>query len=144
MRIKTISSKLQNLSGLELARIAARAASEMKADNLVILDVRGLSSVTDYFVLMDGRSTRHVQSLAQAVEESLSAKRLKSGDTEGLNEGLWVLLDFNDVVVHIFYHEMRRFYDLDGLWHDAVEVSPEENSPAENALTGKVPEEEIR
>lgn len=122
MRIKSVSSKLQDLSGLELARIAAEAALDMKAEDLVILDVRGLSAVTDYFVLMNGRSSRHVQSLARAVEDALASKRLKSGDTEGLAEGLWVLLDFNDLVVHIFYREMREFYDLDGLWHDAPRV----------------------
>ncbi|MFH7325117.1 ribosome silencing factor [Desulfurivibrio sp. C05AmB] len=123
MHIKTVSRKLQDLPGLDLARIAAEAARGMKAENLVILDVRGLSSVTDYFVIMSARSTRHAQSLARAVDEALSSKRLKSGDTEGLAEGLWVLLDFNDVVVHIFYHELRDFYDLDGLWHDAPRVT---------------------
>ncbi|MDF1614926.1 ribosome silencing factor [Desulfurivibrio dismutans] len=133
MRIKTVSSELQDRSGLELARIAAAAALDMKAENLVILDVRGLSSVTDYFVLMNGRSTRHVQSLARAVEESLASKRLKSGDTEGLAEGLWVLLDFNDLVVHIFYRDLREFYDLDGLWHDAERIIPEEEAPAKNS-----------
>ncbi|ADH85346.1 ribosome silencing factor [Desulfurivibrio alkaliphilus] len=134
MRIKTVSSALQDRSGLELARIAAAAALNMKAENLVILDVRGLSSVTDYFVLMNGRSTRHVQSLARAVEEALASKRLKSGDTEGLAEGHWVLLDFNDLVVHIFYRDLREFYDLDGLWHDAVRVEPEEGAaPAKQA-----------
>jgi ribosome-associated protein len=130
MHIKTLSRELQDLSGLELARIAAKAALDMKAENLVILDVRGLSSVTDYLVLMNGRSTRHVQGLAQAVDQALSPKRLRSGDTEGLAEGHWVLLDFDDVVVHVFYHELREFYDLDGLWHDAPRINPGEDADA--------------
>ena len=122
MHIKTVSRELFELSGLELARIAAGAALDMKAENLVVLDVRGLSSVTDFMLIMSGRSTRHVQGLAKAVDEALSSKRLKSGNTEGLEEGRWVLLDFNELVVHIFYHEVRDFYDLDGLWHDAPKV----------------------
>lgn len=130
MHIKSVSRELQDLPGLELARIAAGAALDMKAEKLVILDVRGLSAVTDFLVIMNGRSTRHVQSLAKAVDEVLSPKRLKTGNTEGLAEGHWVLLDFNDVVIHVFYHELRDFYDLDGLWHDAPKVSPDGNQQA--------------
>ena len=85
----------------------------------MVLDVRGLASFTDYFLIMSGRSTRHVQGLAGAIEEALSAKRANARSSEGLNEGLWVLLDLGDVVVHVFYHEQRKFYDLEGLWHDS-------------------------
>jgi ribosome-associated protein len=95
--------------GRELAAACARVALDTKAEDLVVLDVRGLASFTDYFVIMSGRSTRHVQGLAEA-----------------LREGLWVLLDFGDVVVHVFYHESRSFYDLEGLWHDAAKIDPEE------------------
>ncbi|MFH7319005.1 ribosome silencing factor [Desulfurivibrio sp. D14AmB] len=124
MHIKAVAGALKDLSGVELARIAAEAALDKKAEELVILDVRGLSSYTDYLLIMSGRSTRHVQSLAKAVDEALSPKRLKTGDTEGLAEGHWVLLDFSDLVVHIFYRDLRGFYDLDGLWHDAAKVTP--------------------
>ena len=72
---------------------------------------------------MSGRSTRHVQGLAEVIEGELSAKRISSKNCEGLKEGQWVLLDFGDVVVHIFYKEQRTFYDLDGLWHDAPKVA---------------------
>ena len=88
----------------------------------MILDVHTLSSFTDYFVIMSGRSTRHVQGLADAVDAELRQKKIKDSNTEGLNEGLWVLLDYNDVVVHIFYSETRAFYDLEGLWHDAKRI----------------------
>lgn len=112
-------------SGQELAAICARVADDTKAEDLVVLDVRGLSSFTDYFVIMSGRSTRHVQGLAEAIEGELRSKRVSSKHSEGLREGIWVLLDFTDVVVHIFYKDKRHFYDLEGLWHDAprVEVS---------------------
>lgn len=122
--MKKVHKDIQDASSLELARIAALAALEKKADDLVILDVRGLSSFTDFFVIMSGRSTRHVQGLAQAVDVALRHKNVKEGNTEGLNEGHWVLLDYNDVVVHIFYSEDRAFYDIEGLWHDAPRVEP--------------------
>jgi ribosome-associated protein len=120
--MKKVHKDFQEASSLELARLAALAALDKKAENLVVLDVRGLSSYTDFFVIMSGRSTRHVQGLAQAVDVALRHKNVKDGNTEGLNEGHWVLLDYNDVVVHVFYSEDRNFYDIEGLWHDAPKV----------------------
>lgn len=122
--MKPIKKELQEKSGQELARICAAAALDNKAEELLILDVRGLASFTEYFVIMSGRSTRHVQALAEAVEGSLRSKRVKASTAEGIGEGLWVLLDFDDVVVHIFYHEQRKFYDLEGLWSQAKRVDP--------------------
>jgi ribosome-associated protein len=123
--------KHKEKSGLELAQECARIALNTKAEDLVILDVRGLTSFTDYFVIMSGRSTRHVQGLADAIGDELSAKRTSSKHCEGLQEGLWVLIDYNDVVVHIFYKDTRAFYDLDGLWHDAPQIAPAAAVPAE-------------
>lgn len=108
-----------------MAAACARIALETKAEDLVVLDVRGLASFTDYFVIMSGRSTRHVQGLAEAISGELHAKRVSGKHSEGLREGLWALLDFGEVVVHIFYHENRRFYDLEGLWHDAPKIDIE-------------------
>ncbi|MBA3004916.1 MAG: ribosome silencing factor [Desulfurivibrio sp.] len=125
--MKKVHKDFQDVSSLELARFAALAALDKKAEDLVVLDMRDLSSFTDFFVIMSGRSTRHVQGLAQAVDAALRHKNVKDGNTEGLNEGHWVLLDYNDVIVHIFYNEDRSFYDIEGLWHDAprVEIEPE-------------------
>lgn len=109
-----------------MAAACVRIALETKAEDLVVLDVRGLASFTDYFVIMSGRSTRHVQGLAEAISEELRAKRISSKHSEGMREGLWVLLDFGDVVAHVFYHETRGFYNLEGLWHDALKIDPEE------------------
>ncbi len=121
------------MEGRELAALCAGIALDVKAEELVVLDVRGLASFTDYFVIMSGQSTRHVQALAEAMEERLRAKRASSKHSEGLREGLWVLLDLGDVVVHVFYHEQRRFYDLEGLWHDAprLDVAVLLQAPAE-------------
>jgi ribosome-associated protein len=121
--MKQLKKELLDKSGEELARLCAQAALDSKAEDLVILDVRGLTTFTEYFVIMNGKSTRHVQALAEAIEERLRSKRVKSSTAEGLREGLWVLLDFDDVVVHVFYHELRKFYDLEGLWSEAEIVS---------------------
>ncbi|MCL7489468.1 MAG: ribosome silencing factor [Desulfobulbaceae bacterium] len=124
--MKKLKKEHQDKSGLELAQLCAGIALDHKAEDLVILDVRGLTSFTDYFIIMSGRSTRHVQGLADVIEKELSSKRISSKYCEGLQEGLWVLLDFNDLIIHIFYRDTREFYDLDGLWHDAprVEIEP--------------------
>lgn len=120
--MRKLKKEYTTKEGRELAAACARVALDTKAEDVVVLDVRGLASFTDYFVIMSGRSTRHVQGLAEAIEGELSAKRVSSKHSEGLREGLWVLLDFGDVVVHIFYHENRGFYDLEGLWHDAPKI----------------------
>ena len=121
--MQQVKKKHRKKSSMALARLCAQAAIEKKAENPVILDVRKLCSFTDFFVILSGRSTRHVQGLAEAVEEELRSKRLSTSNYEGLREGSWVLLDYNDVVVHIFYAETRNFYDIEGLWHDAPRIS---------------------
>lgn len=124
--MQRLKTEYQDKSGLELAKICARVALDAKAEDLVILDVKGISSFTDYFVIMSGRSTRHVQGLAETIEHEMRSKRINASHAEGIQEGMWVLLDFDDVVVHIFYHEQRSFYDLEGLWHDAKPVAIDE------------------
>lgn len=112
-------NSLEDLSSEDFARLLAQTAHDKKAEDIVVIDVRGLSSFTDFFVVMSGRSTRHVQGLADAIGAHMRKKRISQFSAEGYNEGQWVLLDYNDVVVHIFYHESRKFYDIEGLWHDA-------------------------
>jgi len=128
--MKKLKKEHRDKSGLELARLCARITLDHKAEDLVVLDVRELTSFTDYFIIMSGRSTRHVQGLADVIEKELRSKRISSKYCEGLQEGLWVLLDFNDLIIHIFYRDTRKFYDLDGLWHDAprVEIEPAESA----------------
>ena len=114
-------------NAIDLAAVCARIALDTKAEDLVVLDVRGQASFTDCFLIMSGRSTRHVQALAEAIEAELNSKRISSRHAEGLQEGLWVLLDFGDVVAHIFYKETRQFYNLEGLWHDAPRLDVEKD-----------------
>jgi ribosome-associated protein len=119
---KKLKKEHQSQDGLELAKECAKIALDAKAEDLIILDVQGIASFTDYFVIMNGRSTRHVQGLAEAIEGEFRSKRIKASHAEGLQEGMWVLLDFDDVVIHIFYYDQRKFYNLEGLWHDARRI----------------------
>jgi ribosome-associated protein len=123
--MKQIKKEFIDNSGHDLAQICANAGLDTKAEDVVILDVRGLTTFTEYFVIMNGKSTRHVQALAEAVEGKLRSKRVKESSAEGLQEGMWVLLDFDDVVVHVFYHEQRKFYDIEGLWSEAKQIEVE-------------------
>ncbi len=123
--MKQLKKEYVDKSGEDLARLCAEAALDNKAEDLVILDVRKLTTFTEYFVIMNGKSTRHVQALAEAIEARMRSKRVKASTAEGLREGLWVLLDFDDVVVHVFYHEQRKFYDLEGLWSEAESLAVE-------------------
>jgi ribosome-associated protein len=109
---------------------AMEAALEKKALEPVLLDVTAESTYTDYILLVSGRSDRHVQAVSDAVQEQLK-KRLgkRPIGVEGQRDGQWSLLDFGDLVVHVFYHPVREFYDLEGLWIDAprvpIDVPPE-------------------
>jgi len=121
--MKQLRKEYKDLEGLELARKCSDIAKDNKAEDVVTLDVRDLSSFTDFFVILSGRSTRHVQALAESIENELRSKRIKTSNAEGLQEGKWVLLDFGDVIVHIFYHDQRQFYNLEDLWHEAPRIN---------------------
>jgi ribosome-associated protein len=112
-----------------LALLAAQAGLDKKAVNVEIIDVTGKVDYADYLVLMTGQSDRHVSALAQAVDEQLSKSGADAISIEGLPRAHWVLIDFVDVVVHVFMEESRSLYDLDGLWMDARRVPIEESSP---------------
>jgi ribosome-associated protein len=113
---------LRALAPVEIARLCAKVAVAHKAEEPVILNVAEMASFTDYFVILSGRSTRHVQAVAEHIEEALHEHDLKLMGAEGLAEGQWVLLDAGDVIVHIFYQPVRAFYDLEGLWSEALHV----------------------
>lgn len=102
----------------ELVRVAARAADSKKAEDLVALDVSGPLPLTDAFLLASGDNERNVIAIAGAVEEALIDIGTKPIRREGRSEGRWVLLDFGDLVVHVFHEEDRMFYSLERLWKD--------------------------
>ncbi len=117
--MKKVQQQYSDLESEELVKLICQAALDQKAENLIALNVRKISDFADYFVIMSGTSTRHVSGLAEAIDQKIGSKRTMSGNTEGLSEGSWVLLDYNDIIVHVFHSETRKYYDLEGLWHDA-------------------------
>jgi ribosome-associated protein len=112
------------------ATAIAVAALDKKAVGLEILDVAGRVDYADFLVIMTGRSDRHAQALAQGIEEALKKKGVRLVAMEGLPHGAWVLMDFGDVVVHVFQDEARQLYDIEGLWLDARRLPvPAEPAP---------------
>lgn len=99
--------------------LVSRFALERKAYDLVVMEVGDLTSIADYFIVCSGRSDRQVQSIAQGIEENLRGMGVRPQSVEGAARGQWLLMDFSDVIVHIFYEPVREFYDLEGLWSDA-------------------------
>ena len=104
------------------ALMAARAALEKKAEQVVVLDLRGVSGYTDFLVIGSGTSDRQLESIAESVEKELKSHGHRVVGSEGQRGGRWVLLDFGDVVVHVFHQDERAHYDLEGLWADAPRV----------------------
>ncbi len=101
----------------QLAELAAEYGAEKLATDIVLLDMRGVVDYTDFFVVMSGRNTRQVQAIAEEVSFKLKKEhRLLPVRTEGMKEGQWVLIDFVDIVVHVFDPEARELYRLDELW----------------------------
>lgn len=114
----------------------ARAAIDKKAENLKVLDLSGLSGFTDYFVICNGMSDRQVQAIADSVETVMGKAGHQLVSIEGLSEGRWVLMDYGDVVVHIFLDALREYYDLENLWRDAptLKIPSEFYGPAASRL----------
>jgi ribosome-associated protein len=122
--VKTVSrAQKSSLTSEGLADLAARTLVDRKGQDVVILDVRGLASLWDYFIICSGSSKRHVQALAEQLQETLGQAGVKPLGVEGMEEGSWVLLDYVDVVIHLFIQPLRDFYDLEGLWVEATRLS---------------------
>jgi ribosome-associated protein len=102
--------------------LAARTLVAHKAIDPVILEVKNLCAFADYFLVASGTSRRHVQALAEHLDEALSRAGIEPLGREGLEEGSWVLLDYNEVIIHLFLQPFREFYDLEGLWAEAPRV----------------------
>jgi len=101
------------------ARRAARVALEKKAGGLVVLDVQRVSSVTDYFLICSGQSSTHLQTITDAIRSELKGEGVQPRHAEGVAESGWVLLDYGDVLMHVFLEDTRAYYALERLWGDA-------------------------
>ena len=122
------------LSGRELAQRALEAALDKKALEPVLLDVDELCSYTEYILVLSGRSDRQVDAIADAVSARLKGLGRRALSVEGVRSGQWALLDFGELVVHVFHHPTRLRYDLESLWVDAPRVDLEIPAEARAAV----------
>ena len=120
--MKTKASK--NRPTLEKALLIARAAIQRKPLDPLLLEVKEQCSFADYFLILSGTSTRQTQALAAHIEASMEQQGFRTLGVEGRELGHWILLDYGDVIVHIFFESVRPFYDLEGLWLDAPRLDP--------------------
>jgi len=119
------------IEGIELAKACAQAADENKAEDIRVMDVRGLSPLTDFIVICSGTSMPHLKAILRDIDKDVSEKHQASPhESEGKAEARWVVLDYVDVMVHIMLEDMRSLYALEDLWADATDVdwAPQEAS----------------
>jgi ribosome-associated protein len=110
------------LQPVDYARIAVDVASDKQASDIVMLDLRGVSDFTDYFVIVTGESRRQLSSLIEDIEKALEEQGARLHHREGTAQGGWMLLDFGDVVIHLFGPEDREYYRLEDVWEKGVET----------------------
>lgn len=127
-----------SMDAWEKALLCTRFALDRKAYDLELLDVGPLTSVADYFLICTGRSDTQVQAIARSIEDNLRERGIRPLAVEGMSRGQWVLMDYGDVVIHIFYQPIREFYDLEGLWMKAsrAELPEPYLSQARSYVTG--------
>jgi ribosome-associated protein len=116
----------------KMARLAAEAALDKRAEDVLLIDLAGKSSYADVLVLCSGTSDRQLSAIAESVEKALKDAGQKPVGSEGQAAGRWVLLDFGDVVIHVFHGEERASYDLEGLWADAPQTKVTPKPPPPN------------
>jgi ribosome-associated protein len=118
------------LDSLEKSIFCARLADDKQAKDLIVLELKQMSCLADYFIICTGTSERHVQALASHIEANMKQLGELPLGIEGVREGKWVLLDYNDVIIHVFLEEERQFYDLENLWNECPHMEiPELNHP---------------
>ena len=110
----------------EMAKIAYAALEEKKAEDIKVLDISEVSVLADYFIIANGTNKNQVQALVDNVQEQLHKAGYESKQVEGYQTGYWILLDYGDVIIHIFSKEDRLFYDLERIWRDGKEITFEE------------------
>jgi len=113
---------MSNLTGKAMAAIACNALDDKKAIDIKVLDIEKVSSIADYFIIASGSNINQVQAMADNVEEMLSKAGCEPKQVEGYHGGAWILMDYGDLVIHIFDDENRNFYDLERIWRDGSVV----------------------
>lgn len=107
----------------EMTKLAIAALEDKKANDVRVIDIAGVSVIADYFVIASGSNTNQVQAMADSVREVLGRAGHEPRQVEGYGSANWILMDYNDIIVHIFSDESRTFYDLERIWRDGKEVS---------------------
>lgn len=110
----------------EMARLAYQALDDKKGEDISVIDIAGVSVLADYFIIAGGSNVNQVQAMADHVQETLHKAGFPCRQVEGYQAGQWILLDFGDIVVHVFSREDRRFYDLERIWRDGKFLSKED------------------
>jgi ribosome-associated protein len=129
---------LARRESLALAKRAIAAALEKKAVEPVLIDVAGRASYADFIAVLSGRSDRQVDAIAEGVSDALASSGRRALGREGARNGRWVLLDFGDLVVHVFYHPLREVFDIESLWIDAPRVKLQVPAEARlDSVTGR-------
>lgn len=106
------------------AKIAYDALADKKGENIKIIDISEVSPIADYFIIADGANQNQLQAMCDAVDEELYKAGCELKQTEGNRNSTWILMDYGDIIVHVFSKEDRLFYDLERIWKDGVEVDP--------------------
>ena len=107
----------------EMTKLAIAALEDKKANDVRVIDIAGVSVIADYFVIASGSNTNQVQAMSDSVREALGRAGHEPRQVEGYGSANWILMDYNDIIVHIFSDESRTFYDLERIWRDGKEVS---------------------
>lgn len=110
----------------EMVKIATKALEEKKAEDIRVIDIREISTIADFFVIANGTNQNQLQAMRDAVDEELYKAGYHTKQVEGNQNSSWVLMDYNDIIVHIFSKEDRLFYDLERMWTDGKTVALEE------------------
>jgi ribosome-associated protein len=117
-------------NALKTAQLCAEAANSKQAFDIQVLDLRKLTSMADYFVICSGSNTTQVNAIADWINKALAEAGIRSSHLEGASQAKWVLMDYGDVIVHVFEEQTRLYYSLDKLWGDAPRVSVAKQPPA--------------
>ncbi len=110
----------------ELAKLACNALADKKAGDVKVIDIREISVIADYFILADGENQNQLAAMQEAVDEAFYKAGLHVKQVEGNAHSTWILMDYGDIIVHIFSKEDRLFYDLERIWRDGILIEPEE------------------
>ena len=118
-----LSGGIKTLDSREIAILCARIADDKKAEDILIFDVKNLTFIADFFVICSGLNSRQLQSIAGEIELKLHSYGIHWVGIQGYSDARWILMDYGDVIVHLFDRDMRHFYDLELLWGDAQKLS---------------------